>query len=153
MKKTFFNNCSALLRKSSKVLIISALSIFYFSNVTFAQCDDCDVIVTNSFDPKKRNEVELTSPCTNSDIIHEWTVSSQKCGNNLGSNPWLGYGYGPNTTGNVIRLYNVYMEGLLYTLNPFETIDCEYVVIHCMYRKNPDGTKGDLICCSDPIQL
>ena len=126
--------------------------MFYFSNVSFAQCDDCDVVVTHSLDPRKKSEVQLSSACTNPSIIHEWNVSSQKCGNNLGYNPWLSYNYGTNSTGNVIRLYNVYMDGMIYTGAPLNHIeDCEYLVIHCMYRMD-NGTKV-LICCSDPIQL
>ena len=131
----FFDNCSALLRKSSKVLIISALSFFYFSNVSFAQCTDCSVQIDYF-----GNEIQLTSACNDPAYVHVWKVTSDRCGD---------YYNNASNYGNVATLYNLACEGT--------TESCNFIVTHCIYKVK-EGFPGvpDLsqeICCSPPIQL
>jgi hypothetical protein len=133
MKKTFFNNCFALLRKSSKALIISALSIFYFSNASFAQCTDCSVQIDVFGD-----EIQLTSPCNESGYAHVWKVTSTRCGDHYNN---------ATNYGNQALLYNLACEGT--------TESCNFTVIHCIYKAYANGEPdySQLICCSAPIQL
>ena len=135
MKKVLFNKCSALLRKSSKAVFISALSMFYFSTVSFAQCTDCSVQV-DYFGP----DIQLTSACDDLGYAHVWTVTSDRCGDHYNN----GTNYGSQAT-----LYNLACEGT--------TESCNFTVTHCIYKVSADGTgKPDytqLICCSPLIQL
>ena len=126
----FFDNCSALLRKSSKALIISALSMFYFFNVTFAQCTDCSVQIDYFGD-----EIQLTSACDNPLYVHVWKVTSDRCGDHYNN---------ASNYGNVATLYNLACEGT--------TESCNFTVIHCIYKVDqnnpgfPDLSQE--ICCT-----
>jgi hypothetical protein len=130
MKKTFFNNCLALLRKSSKALIISALSIFYFSNMSLAQCTDCSVQIDYFGD-----EIQLTSACDDPAYVHVWKVTSTRCGDHYNN---------ATNYGNVATLYNLACEGT--------TESCNFTVTHCIYKVSqsnpglPDLTQE--ICCT-----
>ena len=133
MKKVLFNKCSALLRKSSKVLIISALSMFYFFNVSLAQCTDCSVQVDYFGD-----EIQLTSACNEAGYAHVWTVTSDRCGDHYNN---------ATNYGNQATLYNLACEGT--------TESCNFIVTHCIYKADTNGKPdySQLICCSPPIQL
>ena len=136
MKKTFFNNCSALLRKSSKVLIISALSMFYFSTMSFAQapCDNVQVQVIG-------NDTQLTSDFNEAGYVHVWIVTSKRCGDHYNN---------ASNYGNIATLYNLACE-----TDP--SISYNYEVTHCIYPEDqghqgyPDLAQQPLCCAKIQI--